>query len=231
MAITEGNPPAQPFRGNLYRASAESAAWLSHCTEAVREPELRLVDAHHHLWSDERGRYELAEMGRDVRGSNVVGTVYVECGSGYEASVDYGAFGQTDVAPYLRAVAETEYVVHAVRDAGAAGFGACRGIVGFANLLLGPGVRAVLEAQIEAGDGRFRGIRQSAGWDAALGEMVGLSNQIGIAQKKIRAHAEQIAVQLVDLVEASIKVTGETKQTSLENWARVILKRALEMVG
>ena len=171
MAITEGNPPAQPFRGNLYRASAESAAWLSHCTEAVREPELRLVDAHHHLWSDERGRYELAEMGRDVRGSNVVGTVYVECGSGYEASVDYGAFGQTDVAPYLRAVAETEYVVHAVRDAGAAGFGACRGIVGFANLLLGPGVRAVLEAQIEAGDGRFRGIRQSAGWDAALGEM------------------------------------------------------------
>ena len=67
--------------------------------------------------------------------------------------------------------------------------------------------------------------------DAALGEMVGLSNQIGIAQKKIRAHAEQIAVQLVDLVEASIKVTGEPKQTSLENWARVILKRALEMVG
>ena len=67
--------------------------------------------------------------------------------------------------------------------------------------------------------------------DAALGEMIGLSNQVGIAQKKIRAHAEQIAVQLVDLVEASIKVTGETKQTSLENWARVILKRALEMVG
>ena len=67
--------------------------------------------------------------------------------------------------------------------------------------------------------------------DAALGEMIGPSNQVGIAQKKIRAHAEQIAVQLVDLVEASIKVTGETKQTSLENWARVILKRALEMVG
>ena len=67
--------------------------------------------------------------------------------------------------------------------------------------------------------------------DAALGEMIGLSNQIGHAQTRIRAQAEQIAVQMVDLVEASVKVTGEAKTQSLENWARVILKRALELVG
>ena len=67
--------------------------------------------------------------------------------------------------------------------------------------------------------------------DEALRDMITVSHSIGHSQAKIRAHAEAIAVQLVDLVEASIKVTGETKQTSLENWARVILKRALEMVG
>ena len=67
--------------------------------------------------------------------------------------------------------------------------------------------------------------------DEALRDMITGSNAIGHAQSKIRATAGQIAVQLVDLVEASIKVTGEPKQTSLENWAGVILKRALEMVG
>ena len=67
--------------------------------------------------------------------------------------------------------------------------------------------------------------------DEALRDMITVSHSIGHSQAKIRAHAEAIAVQMVDLVEASIKVTGETKQASLENWARVILKRALEMVG
>ena len=67
--------------------------------------------------------------------------------------------------------------------------------------------------------------------DAALGEMIGRSNQIGHAQTRIRAQAEKIAASMVDLVEASVKVTGEAKTQSLENWARVILKRALELVG
>jgi predicted TIM-barrel fold metal-dependent hydrolase len=42
----------------------------------------------------------------------------------------------------------------------------CAGIVGHANLLLGGGARAVLEAEIAAGQGRFRGIRHSSAWDA-----------------------------------------------------------------
>src|SRR2546423_12924527 len=42
----------------------------------------------------------------------------------------------------------------------------CAGIVGHANLLLGDGARAVLEAEIAAGGGRFRGIRHSSAWDA-----------------------------------------------------------------
>ena len=42
----------------------------------------------------------------------------------------------------------------------------CAGIVGHANLLLGDGGEAVLEAEIAAGQGRFRGIRHSSAWDA-----------------------------------------------------------------
>jgi predicted TIM-barrel fold metal-dependent hydrolase len=40
------------------------------------------------------------------------------------------------------------------------------GIVGFADLTLGDRVAAVLEAEIAAGGGRFRGVRHSAAWDA-----------------------------------------------------------------
>ena len=42
----------------------------------------------------------------------------------------------------------------------------CAGIVGHVNLLLGDGARVVLEAEIAAGQGRFRGIRHSSAWDA-----------------------------------------------------------------
>src|SRR5262249_27490421 len=37
---------------------------------------------------------------------------------------------------------------------------------GYADLRLGDGVTRVLEAEIAAGDGRFRGIRHSVVWDA-----------------------------------------------------------------
>src|SRR2546428_5711002 len=42
----------------------------------------------------------------------------------------------------------------------------CAGIVSHVNLLLGDGAKAVLEAEIVAGNGRFRGIRHSSAWDA-----------------------------------------------------------------
>jgi predicted TIM-barrel fold metal-dependent hydrolase len=42
----------------------------------------------------------------------------------------------------------------------------CAGIVGHVNLMLGEGAREVLEAEIAAGQGRFRGIRHSSAWDA-----------------------------------------------------------------
>ena len=40
------------------------------------------------------------------------------------------------------------------------------GIVSHVNLLLGDGAKPVLEAEIAAGNGRFRGIRHSSAWDA-----------------------------------------------------------------
>ena len=69
----------------------------------------------------------------------------------------------------MRPVGETEFVagIAAMSDSG--GYGPTRvaaGIVGYADLTLGERVEAVLEAQIRAGGGRFRGVRHSGNWDA-----------------------------------------------------------------
>lgn len=160
----------QPFRGNLHRSTAALNTWFEGPQEVPIDQHLPVIDTHHHLWNDERGDYEIAALENDTRGNNVIATVYVECGTGYEATVDYAVSDDSPLDAYLGPVAETVYARRSGETQQAEEFGACRGIVGFANLLLGGRARDVLEAQIEAGAGRFRGIRQSSGWDAAVGE-------------------------------------------------------------
>jgi hypothetical protein len=72
--------------------------------------------------------------------------------------------------------------------------------------------------------------RQDTIYDQQLGEMITSSRVIAHEQKKARANAEAIAVQLVDLAEMSSRATGDDKVEALRNWARVILERALEMM-
>jgi len=92
-------------------------------------------------------------------GHNIIATVYVEARSMYRASGPEA----------LRPVGEVEFANGVAAISASGGYGPaaiCAGIVGHANLLLGDGARAVLEAEMIAGNGRFRGIRHSAAWDA-----------------------------------------------------------------
>jgi predicted TIM-barrel fold metal-dependent hydrolase len=68
----------------------------------------------------------------------------------------------------LRPIGETEFVngVAAMSASGLYGdMRACAGIVSRADLMLGDAVTPVLEAHIQAGGGRFRGIRNSASFE------------------------------------------------------------------
>jgi L-fuconolactonase len=131
-------------------------AWLARLREDVLEPELPIIEAHHHLWERPSGVYLLPQLHADATaGHNVRGTVFIQCGYGVRA----------DGPAELRPVGETETVV---KIAAAGGSGICAGIVGYTDFHLGERVDAVLEAHVEAGKGRFRGIRQSAGWDPAI---------------------------------------------------------------
>ena len=130
-------------------------AWLGKLREDIIEPSLPIVDAHHHLWERPSGRYLLDELRADLgAGHNVRSTVFIQCGFAY----------RTAGPEALRPVGETEYVAATAARAEAAGVRACAGIVGYCDFRQGEPVDAVLEAHIQAGGGRFKGIRQSAGW-------------------------------------------------------------------
>ena len=147
-------------------------AWLAKAPpEPIIDPDLPIIDTHHHLWHRTGGargeswevpafRYLLDEFLTDcATGHNIVGSVFLQCHSMYRAG------GPLPMRP----VGETEFVagIAAMSDSG--GYGKTRvgaGIVGFADLTAGDWVVPVLEAQIRAGGGRFRGVRHSAGYDA-----------------------------------------------------------------
>ena len=139
--------------------------WLARHSEPALEPDLPIVDTHHHMREGANGRYLFDELLADVTGCghNIVATVFMQ--SGTKTRSMYKADGDPDFAP----VGETEYAngVAAMSASGAYGPARlCAGIIGAAELTLGERLRPVLEAHIRAGGDRFRGIRQSLTWDA-----------------------------------------------------------------
>jgi hypothetical protein len=137
--------------------------WLALTVEEPIEPALPICDPHHHLWDGETGRvvprYLLDEILEDVGGGHrIVSTVFIEC----------GAMFKPDGPEALRAVGETEFVNGIAAMSASGLYGPTRiaaGIVGTAPLRLGAAAAPVLDAQIAAGGGRFRGIRLGAAWD------------------------------------------------------------------
>ena len=131
--------------------------WLALSDEAALEPELPIIDPHHHLWDRPGNRYLLAELLEDTRNHNVRQTVFVECSSMYRA----------DGPEELRVVGETEFVQGIAAMSASGQYGEARvatGIVGSANFRLSDRVAPVLEAQMAASPQRFRGIRHRAAW-------------------------------------------------------------------
>jgi L-fuconolactonase len=129
-------------------------AWLgAREEESILEPDRPILDPHHHF-SAHWGGYFADDFLKDAgSGHRIVATVHVQCGQGYRTS------GPVSLAP----VGETESVVRSLPRESPTRL--CAGIVGYADFTLGDDVQSVLEAHIEAGNGRFRGIRCSGARD------------------------------------------------------------------
>lgn len=140
--------------------SAPDNQWLESLQEEVLEPELPIIDPHHHLWLRNGYTYLMPELAADLAsGHNIVATVYAECHSMYRAQ---GPDEQ-------RSLGETEFVRGQAAMSASGEFGstrACDVMFGNVDLGLGGAVEPLLEQHIEASGGRFRGIRLSSGWHA-----------------------------------------------------------------
>ncbi|MGV7213735.1 amidohydrolase family protein [Bradyrhizobium sp. UFLA05-112] len=134
--------------------------WLALCREQAIEPELPIVDAHHHLWDRPGQRYLFDELLADTRsGHDIRATVFVQSRSMYRAGLP------ADLQP----IGEVEFANGIAAQAACGLYGrvrACAAIVGFADLMLGDRVDAVLDVLCRAGGDRFRGIRNQTAWHA-----------------------------------------------------------------
>ena len=146
--------------------------------EPILEPDLAIIDPHHHLWDlrpllpmfpEPRHRfietlipaahYTFDQLLSDVQtGHNIIATVFMECGAFYNA-----AYGNAK-----KPVGEVEYVNGVAAQSASGLYGdlrLCAGIVGHADLTLGSAAGEVLDA-LQAASPRFRGIRHQGAWDA-----------------------------------------------------------------
>ncbi|MEI7713097.1 MAG: amidohydrolase family protein [Rhodospirillales bacterium] len=127
-------------------------AWLGKHTETIIEPDLPIVDPHHHLWEREGNTYLVPELLADLgSGHNIVGTVFEECHSMY----------RTEGPEEEASLGETAFVTALSRK------GVCDRIVGRVDMMLGSRAAGLLERHVETSGGRFTAIRQSTAWDAS----------------------------------------------------------------
>jgi L-fuconolactonase len=121
--------------------------------EPILEPDLPIIDAHHHLFDRPGLRYMIDDYLTDTRaGHRIVASVYVET----------LAFARTDGPSVLRPLGEIEFAngIGAMCDSGRYGCRACAAIVGHADLRLGDQVAKLLDQAMERAPERFRGVRQ-----------------------------------------------------------------------
>jgi predicted TIM-barrel fold metal-dependent hydrolase len=141
---------------------------------------LPIIDPHHHLWFRpatmlamleqqenlttrllmptfrRHARYLLDEFLADIAtGHNIRATVFVEVHAMYRATGPEA----------MQSVGEVEFANGVAAMAASGVFGdvaVCAGIVGSVDLRLGAAAEAVLQAHVQAGGGRYRGIRAKA---------------------------------------------------------------------
>jgi predicted TIM-barrel fold metal-dependent hydrolase len=130
--------------------------WLAQRREPILEPELPIIDPHHHLWDRPGNRYLLPEILDDIAsGHDVRATVFIEAHAMYRA----------DGPEERRPLGETEFVNGIAAMSASGQYGSARvaaAIVGKVDLTVGARAAGLLEAHLAVSGGRFRGIRHSS---------------------------------------------------------------------
>jgi predicted TIM-barrel fold metal-dependent hydrolase len=134
--------------------------------DTVLDPELPIIDAHHHLWKKPDSVYLVPDLLQDLAGGHrIAATVYIEGGSMHASDELAGCMYRRGERPELKTLGETEFA-NGAASMGASGlFGDtlfCAGIVGNIDFTLDADVDAVLDRH--QAFPRFKGARILASW-------------------------------------------------------------------
>jgi L-fuconolactonase len=152
-SFAKEEPQAMAATSNYLPVRAE---WLASGTEPALEPDMPIIDAHHHFYERPGWTYLLEQYLEDAKsGHNITASVFMQALTRYRRS------GPEEMRP----VGEIEYVSEVTAPLQNGKPQVAKGMVGYADLRRGAAVREVLEAELHAGDGRFRGVRHLATYD------------------------------------------------------------------
>ncbi len=132
----------------------DQVAWLAQVEEEILEPEREIIDPHHHLWPDMMGDvYNVDELAVDTgAGHNVVGTVFMECGTCY----------REDGPEHEKSLGETEYVLAQAARIRELNLGApILGMVGHVDLSDAEHLDDALDKHLDLANTFFKGIRHA----------------------------------------------------------------------
>ena len=161
--------------------------WLKRRAEIALDPELPIIDPHHHLWDRPRAPYTLVDLADDIGeveqgGHNVVATVFIECRAMYRAGGPKA----------MRAVGETEFVV------GSGGDGAER--------LLRQGARLRSHRRPYRSDARRRGRRRRG--------CAYRSRRRSVSRHPPRERLRRFARGAHDVDDAASRASGTTRRSA-----------------
>ncbi|MSP31118.1 MAG: amidohydrolase [Acetobacteraceae bacterium] len=161
--------------------------WLARHAEQALEPNLPIIDPHHHFWDRAGDPYLLDDLLADTTsGHKIIATVFIECRSMYHATGEEA----------FRPVGETEFVNGIAAISASGDYGTTQiaaGIIGHVDLRIGARTREVLAAHIQAGGGRFRGIRHVSAYDEHVRSATVRPPQGMLGQADFRAGFSQLA--------------------------------------
>ncbi len=123
--------------------------------EPIIDPDLPIIDAHHHLYERATLRYMLEDYLADAgAGHRVVASVYVETKE----------MARPDGPEVLRPLGEVEFANGVAAMSRSGRYGSCRvasAIVGFADLTQGDAVAELLDRSLSCAPDRYRGVRMT----------------------------------------------------------------------
>lgn len=207
-----------------YRYPPPEPRWLEQACEDAVDPSLPIIDPHHHLWEQHEAPYLLDELAVDLAdGHTIAATIAVEAHYGY----------RTDGPAHLAPVGETERIAAIRQEARARGLRTriAEGIVAKADLCLGDGVDAVLDAHREVAGTGLVGIRHSVSRDENFpdGIVIRPAPRGLLAETSYRAGLARLAAQ--ELVYDAMLYHGQLPELIAMARALPNLRIVLDHIG